>query len=105
MPFEIQETVRGISNMTYNIDGQTAVTKVAYIDVKLDETQGGKGTRTDAVRCQSQDVLKAVEHNTFPFLATLSMEMQATKGKTTMVILAITPIKQAQGTPTLKPEK
>lgn len=105
MRFKTQEVVRGISNMTYNIDGQTAVTKVAYIDVKLDADQGGKGCRTDAVRCQSQDVLAAIEHNPFPFNAELDCEMQATKGKTTMVILSITPLKVVGQPPPFKEVK
>jgi len=93
MRFKAQEVVRGISNMTYNIDGQTAVTKVAHVDTKLDGEQGGKGCRTEAMRVHSKEVLEAIEHNPFPFLAELDIEQMATKGKTYLVIMAIKPLK------------
>jgi hypothetical protein len=93
MKFKAQEVVRGISNMTYNIDGQSAVTKVAYIEVALDAAHGGKGTRTDAVQVADTEVLKQIEHNPFPMLAELEFEQRATKNKTSLVIVSITPIK------------
>lgn len=96
MKFKAQEVVRGISNMTYNIDGQEAVTKVAYIEVALDAAHGGKGTRTDAVQVADKEVLKAIEHNPFPMLAELEFEQRATKNKTTLVIVSIRPLEAAK---------
>jgi hypothetical protein len=93
MKFTAKEVVRGISNMTYNIDGQQAQTKVAYIEVALDAAHGGKGTRTDAVQVAEAEVLKQIEHNTFPMLAELEFEQRATKNKTQLVIVGIKPLK------------
>ena len=93
MKFKAQEVVRGISNMVYNIDGQQAATKVAYIDVTLDPAHGGKGTRTDAMQVSDASVLEAIQHNPFPMIAELEIEQRATKGKTSLVIVAIKPLK------------
>jgi len=93
MRFKAQEVVRGISNMSYAMDGgQTAVVKVAHVDVTLDGEHGGKGCRTDAMRVDNADILRAIEHNPFPFIAELEIEQRATKGKTSLVIVSIKPI-------------
>lgn len=93
MKFKAQEVVRGISNMTYNMDGgQQAVVKVAHIDVTLDPAHGGKGCRTDAMQVADADVLKGIEHNPFPMVAELEIEQRATKGKTSLVIVGIRPL-------------
>lgn len=93
MKFKAQEVVRGISNMTYNIDGQQAVTKVAHVDVALDGAHGGKGFRTDAMQVADSEILKQIEHNPFPMLAELEVEQRATKGKVSLVIVGIKPLK------------
>lgn len=93
MRFTAKEVVRGISNKTYDMgNGQSAVVKVAHIDVVLDVEHGGKGTRTDAMTVESPEVLKAIEHNPFPLLAELTIEQRATKGKTSLVIVDIKPL-------------
>jgi len=46
MRFKAQEVVRGISNETYNIDGQSILVQVAHVDVALSTDIGGKGFRT-----------------------------------------------------------
>ena len=93
MKFKAQEVVRGISNMTYNIDGEQAVTKVAYIDVALDPAHGGKGCRTDAMPVADKAILESIQHNPFPMIAELEIEQRATKGKTSLVIVGIKPLK------------
>lgn len=97
MRFKAQEVVRGISNKTYNIDGQTAIVKVAHVDVALDGEHGGKGFRTDAMQCDTPEVLDSIKHNTFPMLAELDVEQRATRGKTSLVIVGIRPIEAAKG--------
>lgn len=100
MRFKAQEVVRGISNETYNIDGQSIKVQVAHIDVALSEDIGGKGFRTNAMRVENDEVLTSIKHNTFPMLAELDVEEKATKGKTYLSIQSIRPLKPA---PTEKP--
>jgi hypothetical protein len=96
MIFKAQEVVRGISNMSWNIDGQVAQVKCAHVDVKLDSEQGGKGCRTDAMPVLNPGILDAIKHNNFPMLAELEIEQLATKGKTRLVIVGITPLQVAK---------
>ncbi len=93
MRFKVQEVVRGISMETYNIDGQSIKVTVAHIDVALSEDVGGKGFRTNPMRVETEEVLGAIKHNTFPMLAELDIEEKATKGKTYLSIQSIRPLK------------
>lgn len=95
MRFKAQEVVRGISNETYNIDGQSIKVQVAHIDVALSEDIGGKGFRTNAMRVENDEVLTSIKHNTFPMLAELDVQEKATKGKTYLSIQSIRPLKPA----------
>lgn len=95
MRFKVQEVVRGISNETYNIDGQAIKVMVAHIDVALSEDVGGKGFRTNAMRVLGDEVLTSIKHNAFPMVAELDIEEKATKGKTYLEIQHIKPLKPA----------
>lgn len=93
MRFTAKEVVRGISNKSYDMgNGQSAVVKVAHIDVVLDAEHGGKGTRTDAMQVADPEILRSIEHNPFPLMAELEIEQRATKGKTSLVIVGIKPL-------------
>jgi hypothetical protein len=96
MKFTAREVVRGISNMTYPNDkgGEPIVSRAVHVDVTLAKEHGGKGTRTDAMRVDNEDVIKTVEHNTFPFVADLEVEQRATKGKTSLYVTGIKPVPQ-----------
>jgi|GEM_PF-3530315 len=94
MRFKAQEVVRGISNETYNIDGNSISVRVAHVDVALSADIGGKGFRTNAMRVENEEVLTSIQHNSFPLLAELDIEEKATKGKTYLSIQAIKPLKQ-----------
>ena len=90
MKFTATEVVRGFSNMAYNIDGQTAQVKVIYIDVELNAEHGGKGTRTDAKQVSDPKVIEdALAGRAFPLVAELDFEERATKGKVSLVCVAI----------------
>lgn len=96
MRFKAQEVVRGISNETYNIDGQSILVQVAHVDVALSTDIGGKGFRTNPMRVESSEVLTAIQHNNFPMLAELDIEEKATKGKTYLSIQSIKPLKAVE---------
>lgn len=93
MKFKVQEVVRGISNESYNIDGQTIKVMVAHIDVALSEDIGGKGFRTNPMRVAGDEVLTSIKHNNFPMLAELEVEEKATKGKTYLEVQHIKPLR------------
>lgn len=94
MRFKAQETVRGISNMDYVIDGEKVLSLAVHVDVALDPKAGGKGYRTEPMRADSKEVVTAIQHNPFPFLAELDIEQRAGKkqGSVNLVIVGIRPI-------------
>lgn len=96
MRFKAQETVRGISNMEYVIDGQKVLSLAAHVDVKLDAAKGGKGWRTEPMKVHDAEVVNAIAHNPFPFVAELDIEQRAGKkqGAVDLVIVAIRPLEQ-----------
>jgi len=98
MKFTAKEVIRGISNESYNIDGQTINVQVAHMDTALREDVGGKGFRTHPIKFASDEVVQSIKHNPFPMLAEVEMEQRATKGKAELFLLSVKPIK-AVGTP------
>ena len=96
MKFKAQEVVRGISMFDGQIDGETFKTGTVHVDVKLDPAKGGKGYRTEPMRCASLDVVKAVEHNNFPLKCELELEHQAGKKTAQLVVIAIKPLELAK---------
>lgn len=97
MKFTAQEVVRGVSTFGGgNIEGRDfAASGTVFVDVQLDERKGGKGFRTEAVACDSIEVVKSVMHNTFPMKAELNVEHRATKKGTQLVVLSIKPLSPA----------
>lgn len=94
MKFKATEVVRGISNMEYNIDGEKVLSLAVHVDVPLDAKQGGKGYRTEPMRCDGPEVVTAIQHNPFPFTAELEVEQRAGKkqGSTQLVVMSIRPL-------------
>jgi len=94
MRFKATEVLRGISNIEYNIDGEKVLSLAAHIDVPLDPEKGGKGCRTEPMRCADPSVVEAIAHNPFPFVAELELEQRAGKkqGQVALVVLSIRPL-------------
>lgn len=93
MKFKVTEVVRGFQNMTYNIDGKDVQTKCVFIDAAMNEDIGGKGFKTVPKTCVTADVIRTVEHNTFPLECELEMEELATKNKSELFVRSIRPIR------------
>jgi hypothetical protein len=96
MKFVAKEVVRGISLFEGNIDGDEIKSGTVHVDVALDAKKGGKGFRTEAMKCATTDVVKAIAHNSFPLLCELECEHSAGKKGTQIVVLAVKPIQPAQ---------
>lgn len=93
MKFKAQEVIRGISNESYNIDGNTIAVQVAHVDTVLREDVGGKGYRTNPMKFADDGIVQTIKHNAFPMLAEIEVEQRATKGKAELFIVGIKPLK------------
>lgn len=92
---KIIDTMRvgGLSNENYDIDGKTIVVLGIHVDVELDPSRGGKGTRTDFKKLESDLVASQIAHLEFPFFGEVELVEMATKSKTHFVVRSIKPAK------------
>lgn len=93
MIFKSQCVVRGATQFAGNIDGESIEAHSIFIDVELNPKQGGFGSRTAAKRCVDGGVIDRVKHNPFPFIAEVTFQELATRGKESMFVTEIKPIK------------
>lgn len=94
MQYTAQGVVTGFTKFKGDIDGQAIDANTVFIEVSIG--QMGKGTRTVARKCLSEDVIKKVEHLPFPIQAEIVLEEQATAKKEQLVVLEIRPLRPAQ---------
>lgn len=95
MRYMAEGVVTGFTKFKGAIDGQEIDANTVFIEVDIGSM--GKGLRTAARKCADESVLKKIEHNSFPFKATIVLEEQATAKKESMVVVEIRPqqVKQA----------
>ena len=91
-------TVRGAKFWVGQLDsGKSADTGTVYVDVEL-RGQDAKGICTQALRCESSEVVKSILGNPFPFLAEVSM-VETSNGKdggAVKVATKIVPLKRIE---------
>jgi len=89
MKFTVSEVVRGFSNMSYDINGETALVKGVYIDVALNAEHGGRGNRTDFKPVEKPETLDPLKLEDFPIVCELDFEERATRGKVQLVCVGV----------------
>jgi hypothetical protein len=92
MQYKADGVVTGFTKFKGNIDGQEIDANTVFVEVSIGTM--GKGTRTVARKCASEDVIKKIEHLPFPMQAEIVLEEQATAKKEQLVVLEIRPVKQ-----------
>jgi len=87
--------VRGATMVAFRNDaGEMIEGNSLFVDVALNPKQGGFGSRTEPMRCADKTVIERIKHLPFPFEAEFAMEQQATKGKTTLVVVDCKPLQR-----------
>jgi hypothetical protein len=87
--------VRGATMVAFTNDaGELIEGNSLFVDVQLEAKRGGFGSRTEPMRCVDKSVVERIKHLPFPFEAEFAMEQQATKGKTTLVIVECKPLQR-----------
>ncbi len=89
MKFIVQEVVTGATRFENKIDGEMIKSGTIFMNVSLDKEGQGWGTRTEATRCDSLEVVDKIKGCPFPILAEIMFEQKATKGKTSLVVMDI----------------
>lgn len=87
-------TIRGAKFWVGNLDGRQMDTGTIYTDVEL-RGQDSKGVCTQALKCESSEVVKAIMANPFPFLAEIAM-IETSNGKDGGDVKVVTSIKPMQ---------
>ncbi|MFJ1251710.1 hypothetical protein [Cupriavidus sp. CuC1] len=87
-------TIRGAKFWVGNMDGKQLDTGTIYTDVEL-RGQDAKGVCTQALKCESSEVVKTIINNPFPFLAEVTM-IETSNGKDGGDVKIITGIKPLQ---------
>lgn len=95
MQYVARAVVRGATQFAGEIDGQRLDTAAIFVDVELNDKQGGMGSRTEAKRCESGKVLDALKGVKLPHECELLFVELATKGKTSTVCMQIKPMAKA----------
>lgn len=90
MEMTARATVTGFTRFKGDIDGQAIDANTVFMLVSIGSM--GKGSRTAARKCASEDVLKKIEHLPFPIEAEVVLEEQATAKKEQLVVLEIRPL-------------
>ena len=92
MQFTAKAVVTGFTKFKGDIDGEKIEANTVFVEVSIGSM--GKGTRTAARKCATEEVIKRIEHLPFPMEAELILEEQATAKKEQMVVLEIKPIQR-----------
>jgi len=94
MQYQAEGVVTGFTKFKGEIDGQTIDANTVFVEVSIGTM--GKGTRTVARKCATEDVIKKIEHLPFPFKAHVTLEEQATAKKESLVVTEIKPLQQGK---------
>lgn len=94
MQYKADGVVTGFTKFKGDINGESIEANTVFVEVSIGSM--GKGTRTVARKCASEDVIKKIEHLPFPIKAEIVLEEQATKNKEQLVVLDIRPVGQVK---------
>jgi hypothetical protein len=95
--YKMQGVVRGATQFAGNIDGEAIDANSIFVDTELNPEHGGYGSRTAPKRCLNKEVVDKIKHNPFPFVAEITLQEMATKGKETLIVTEIRPLKMGDG--------
>lgn len=88
-------TVRGAKFWRGSLDGKDIDSGKVYVDVEL-KGETSWGTCTQELKCEGSKIIESVKHNTFPFIAELTMQEMSNGKDSTKVVTAIKPLQQVK---------
>lgn len=84
-------TIRGAKLFRGNIDGKDLDSGKIFVDVEL-KGETSWGVCTSEIKCEGSKIIDQIKHNTFPFIAEVTMQEMSNGKITTKVITGIKPL-------------
>lgn len=84
-------TVRGAKFFRGNLDGKDIDSGKLFVDVEL-KGETSWGVCTDEMKCEGSQLIESIKHNSFPFIAELSIIMESNGKMTTQKVVGIKPL-------------
>lgn len=88
-------TIRGAKTWVGAMEGKNLDTGKIYVDVQL-KGETSWGVCTDEIKCTDSKVITAISHNSFPFIAEITLEELSNGKTTTKVCTAIRPLQREE---------
>jgi hypothetical protein len=89
-------TIRGAKTWVGSMEGKNLDTAKIYVDVQL-KGETSWGVCTDEIKCTDSKVVEAIKHNSFPFIAEITLEELSNGKATTKVCTGIKPLAREPG--------
>lgn len=78
MEMKAQVTVRGAKMFRGSLDDGKAIDSgTLFVEVNLKESDNSFGMCTEAMRCKDSSIVEGIKHNSFPFIAELTIVMES----------------------------
>lgn len=79
MEMKAQATVRGAKMFRGSLDDGKAIDSgTLFVEVNLKESENAFGMCTEPVKCKDSSIIEGIKHNTFPFIAELTIVNEST---------------------------
>lgn len=84
-------TIRGAKFFRGNLDGKDIDSGKIFTDVEL-KGETSWGTCTQELKCEGSQLIESIKHNTFPFIAELTMVEESNGKISTKKVIGIKPL-------------
>ena len=98
MEMTARVTIRGAKFFRGNLDGKDIDSGKIFTDVEL-SGETSWGTCTQELKCEGSKLIESIKHNTFPFIAELTMVEESNGSQSKKKVIGIKPLQS------IKPEK
>lgn len=91
MEVTAKATVRGAKLFRGNLDGKDIDSGKLFTDVEL-KGETAWGTCTQELKAEGSALIESIKHNTFPFIAELTIVMESNGKITTQKVIGVKPL-------------
>lgn len=100
MQINTKAIVKGAGFFVGEVEGQQHDTGQIFCEEPFDSSKGNYfGFRTVEYKCSNSDIPKSIKHLQFPISAEITMNIEATKRGSVMLVTALKPIEPVKAQP------